>query len=75
MKIEILTWEDKHECETCGCSWARGGQVKVDDEIIIFEEPIAHCFNGRDFDSSDLLIMALNKLGHTVSIDYKEVDL
>ena len=73
MKIEILTWEDEHECDTCGSSWAQGGQVIVDDEIVIHEEPVAHCFGGRSFDSEELLIMALQKLGHKVTKNFKEV--
>ena len=74
MNIEILTWEDEYECDTCGSNWAEGGQVIVDDEIVIHAEPIAHCFDSCSFNTEELLIMALKKLGHTVSVNFKEID-
>ena len=69
MKIEITTNRDTHECETCGTSYADGGTVKVDGELIIDLQAVAHCWGGQSFSQDELLVLALMKLGHTVEVD------
>lgn len=69
MKIEITTDFDKHNCETCGTSYADGGTVKIDGELIIDLPAIAHCYGGQSFSQDELLVLALRKLGHTVEVD------
>lgn len=69
MKIEIKTWTDSHDCETCGSSWAEGGIVYVDGKEVLRREPSAYCFGVPSFSESDLLVMALKKLGHQVLVD------
>ena len=69
MKIEIVTTEDTHECETCGCSMAEGGRVFVDDYLVLEKEPIAHCYNGQTYSYTELLILALEKMGHNITVD------
>ena len=69
MKIEIKTNSDHHDCETCGGSYADGGDVYIDGELVLSRKASAHCFNGRSYDDHELLVMALAKLGHTVTVD------
>lgn len=69
MKIEITTDSDSCECETCGTSFATGGQVKVDGNLIIDRPAQADCFGGQNFSQDDLLVLALLKLGHTIEVD------
>lgn len=69
MKIEIKTTEDTHDCETCGWDYATGGIVYVDGDLVLEKTPIAHCYNGQSYSETDLLILALEKLGHTVLFD------
>lgn len=69
MKIEIETTTDDHDCETCGGSYAEGGIVKVDGEVVLERQAVAHCFNGASFSEAELLVMALTKLGHEITVD------
>lgn len=69
MKIEIKTKTDSHDCETCGGSWAEGGSVHIDGELVLEREPVAYCYGVPSFSEDDLLVMALKKAGHTVSVD------
>ncbi len=66
MKIEIDTNEDTYDCETCGWGYAIGGSVKIDGVEIISLPAIAHCYSGQSFSETDLLVIALRKLGHEV---------
>jgi len=68
-RIEIETLSDVHECETCGSSWAEGGVVYVDGEEILRREPLAYCYGTPSYSESDLLVMALKKLGIDVIVD------
>ena len=69
MKIEITTTSDEYECETCGFDWAEGGYVHVDGELVLEKEAVAHCFGGASYTESELLVLALEKLGHTITVD------
>jgi hypothetical protein len=69
MKVEIEVLTDSHDCETCGCSWAEGGVVYVDGVEVLVRKPSAYCYNSPSFSESDLLVMALTKLGHEVLVD------
>lgn len=69
MKIEIEVLTDDHDCETCGSNWAEGGVVRVDGQEVLRREPLATCFGSEHFSESDLLVMALKKLGHEVLVD------
>lgn len=69
MKIEIITDSDTHECDDCGTSYASGGRVIVDGVEIISKPAVAYCCGGDDYSESDLLVMALAKLGHEVIVD------
>lgn len=69
MRIEISTKTDYHNCETCGGSYADGGSVYIDKELILEREPCAYCYGVPSFSESDLLVMALKKAGHSVVVD------
>jgi len=68
-KVEIKTCYDTHECETCGTSYSEGGQVFIDGALILEREPYAHCYNGTSYSDTDLLFMALKKIGVEVLVD------
>jgi hypothetical protein len=68
-RVEIETLTDDHDCETCGSSWAEGGVVYVDGEEILRREPHAYCYGTPSYSESDLLVMALKKLGVNVFVD------
>lgn len=72
MKIEITTNHDEYECETCGTDYASGGSVKIDGVEIVNLPAEAHCYSGQSFSESDLLVIALRKLGHTIEVDGDE---
>lgn len=69
MKIEINTNDDYYDCETCGGSFASGGTVHIDGELIIDLPAQAHCLGGQSFSQDELLVLALRKLGHTIDCD------
>ena len=69
MKIEIKTMTDNHDCETCGSSWVEGGVVFVNDKEVLKREPVAYCYGVPSFSESDLLVMALKKIGVEVTVD------
>lgn len=69
MKIEITTNHDEYECEACGNDYASGGTVTADGVEIVNLPAQAHCYSGQSFSESDLLVIALRKLGHEVIID------
>jgi len=69
MRIEITPDHEEYECETCGTDYATGGTVKVDGVEIVNLPAMAHCYAGQSFSESDLLVIALRKLGHEVILD------
>lgn len=69
MKVEIKTMSDNHDCKTCGGSWAEGGVVYVDGKEVLRREPVAYCYGVPSFSESDLLVMALKKIGIDVFVD------
>lgn len=75
MKIEIKTLSDSHDCETCGGSWAEGGIVYVDGKELLRREPVAYCYGVPSFSESDLLVMALKKLGVELTVDGRPFDI
>ena len=69
MRIEIETLTDSHECDTCGCSYADGGIVKIDGVVVLERIPSAYCYDAPSFSESDLLVMALKSIGFTIEVD------
>jgi hypothetical protein len=69
MRIEVVTTVDTYDCETCGMNYATGGKVYVDGKLILEKVASAHCFDGSSYSETDLLILALEKMGHTLVVD------
>ncbi len=68
-KIEIVTNEDTHECETCGMDYATAGTVYIDGEEVLDIPAEAYCYDGVSYNENELLILALKKAGVTVLVD------
>lgn len=73
MEIKIETMCDEHDCETCGWSYAEGGDVYIDGVKVINEEPVAYCYDSENYDVLTLLCMALREKGITVEVDGNEI--
>jgi hypothetical protein len=68
--IEIFTTSDTSECDCCGTSWADGGVVYVDGvEKVLEIIPVAYCCGDVSVSESELLVLALSKLGISVRVD------
>jgi hypothetical protein len=74
-QIRIETLEDSHYCEDCGPSYATGGKVFVDEVEVLCKEPFACCYDPVSFSDTDLLVMALAKLGVEVLVDSKKYEI
>lgn len=68
--IEIEWLTDYHNCETCGSSYAAGARVKIDGAVAIECLPVAHCFGGDHYETSDVYAAVLKHFGHTVDDEY-----
>lgn len=64
IRIERIT--DSHDCETCGFSAADGARVYFDGAPKLHLNPIAHCFDGVDYDDEDIAKEILRELGSNV---------
>jgi hypothetical protein len=69
MKIEITTDSDSCECDCCGMSYADGGEVTIDGELVLSRPASASCVGSESWTEGELLVMALKKLGHEVIVD------
>ena len=69
MKIRVERVSDTHECEVCGDTWAEGAVVYIDDQVTLDLVPSAHCYDGTNYDDSEILIKILEYLGHTVEFE------
>lgn len=67
IKIEWL--HDDHDCETCGASYAEGARVTIDGAVALDLQPVAHCFDGKNWQDDDVYKLILEKLGYTVEAD------
>lgn len=62
-KLKIIEYHDVRECETCGTDVAYGGEVYFNGELVLSARPVAACYDGRDYSTQDLLVMALKNIG------------
>lgn len=69
MKIEIFTQKDSDECETCGVNYDSGGYVLVDGKEVFRYDPAAYCWGCANYDTEDLLLLALKVVGIEVQHD------
>lgn len=60
--IKIKWLSDKHDCDTCGSSWAEGAEVTMPDGNVLTFTPIAHCFDGQSFDQQYIYEAILREL-------------
>ena len=75
-RIEVvITYDDFHDCETCGSSWAVGGYVLVDGTEVVRVDPVAHCYGGTSVTEEELLVLALEKLGVELLADGEKFDI
>ena len=70
MQIKIEFCEDVHECDTCGNSWATGAKVFFNDELVLNLEPVAHCYDSKTWEESEIFDQVLHQLGHKLEICY-----
>jgi hypothetical protein len=64
----VIEWlEDSVDCQTCGSSLAAGARVTIDGVVAVELLPVAHCYNGRTYDSDDVYAAVLRHMGHTVT--------
>lgn len=69
VKVRIEQLSDWSSCETCGGSSEDGGRIWIDGNLVWEEIPRAGCFDNKYYDLSDLMKIALEKLG----IEFEEV--
>ena len=68
IKIEWLI--DEHDCDTCGTTYARGAHVSINGVIPneLTLSPVAHCYDGSNYETEDVYEKILKYLGHNVEI-------
>ena len=62
-KVKVECLSDYYECETCGGSYAQGGRLWINDDLVWEVVPVADCFGSDHYDLEEILIIALKKLG------------
>lgn len=68
--IYVEWLHDEYDCENCGPSYATGYKLEISDEtgVVVMERvPIAHCYDGQDFDRQHLLEDIMDYFGYTYS--------
>lgn len=68
MQINIETLEDEHVCELCGCDFATGYKVIIDGKQFKEYTPLAHCFDNKSYELSEVLLDVLKSLGHSINL-------
>ena len=73
-KVVIQVMSDWNYCEQCGGRSEDGGRITINGEVVFEHIPIASCFGNKSYYESDLLSMAIEKLGHSLEIKYTEIN-
>jgi hypothetical protein len=68
-KVKIQHLSNYKHCETCGGGTEDGGRIWIDDKLVWEEIPHAGCYGNNYYDLSDLMKIAMEKLG----IEFEEV--
>ena len=72
-KVVIQVMSDWNDCEQCGGGTEDGGVITIDGEVVFEHIPNASCFGNSSVSDYDLLRLALEKLGHSLEIEYVSV--
>lgn len=71
---EIIYMFDESDCELCGREYAEGYRIEKDGVVILDKSPMAHCFAGASYDTSqaplELLKLVLPELEFKVSEEH-----
>ena len=70
--IEVMS--DWDYCEQCGGTSEDGGRITINGEVVFEHIPQASCLGNKSYYESDLLSMAIEKLGHSLEIKYTEIN-
>ena len=70
-KIIYLT--DSYDCETCGCNYAEGYQIYKDDDLVVDKSPVAHCYDGVNFDHTSAPFDILRLEGVVVETGHEDI--
>jgi hypothetical protein len=70
--IEVMS--DWNYCKQCGGSSENGGRITINGEVVFEHIPVASCFGNESYNESDLLRMAIEKLGYSLEIKYTETN-
>lgn len=65
MKIHFVWMDDGMDCETCGGGYADGGQVYIDDVLVVDMQPVAHCYDSVRFSQSEIYYALYQAMGLT----------
>ena len=71
--IKIVWKSDSYDCETCGYNYSEGADVFIDNEQILSFVPVAHCYNGKTYESDFIYQEIFKYLGYDVSTDYSDI--
>lgn len=72
-KIVIQVMSDWNDCEQYGGGTEDGGVITIDGEVVFEHIPNASCFGNNSVSDYDLFKLAIEKLGHTLEIEYTSV--
>lgn len=71
MDIKIEWIEDRHDCETCGLSYAEGAIVHLDDGRTLEFIPNAYCYDSTSYNRMYVYAQIMAELGCTID----EIDI
>ena len=70
-KIKVIQTVDQRDCETCGSSYAEGGRIYIDEELVYEFNPHASCFNSLNMKYEDLMQKAFELIGYEMEYEYE----
>ena len=70
MKYKIVWLEDEHDCEICGWSSESGYVIYKDEDVVIENLPVAHCFDSVGYSSEKAFLDILKLEGISVEQEY-----
>ena len=71
-KIKVIQTVDHHDCETCGSSYAEGGRIYINEELVYELKPYASCYDNSIYISyEDLMQKAFELIGYEMEYEYE----